>query len=426
MEKSIDLMRQKMEKAGLLPLRFQAALSERILRERLETILPAAMIESGIDFWLVIGSEYNEDPLFRTLFSWDMPTARRVSAIAFSLQEDGCVKRYSLGARSPVMDQLYENRLTKGSDFWESLNTLISEIAPERIGINQSEHSGICDGLSSTLYQKLLKLPCEFIKERIVSAEALAIGYMKSLTSSEMEVIKTIVEVTQDIIDLTYSKNGIQIGKTSTTDLEWFMRDCITELGCQTWFGPDVNFQRAGESDTMISVTQIQPGDLLHCDIGMTPLYIKLHSDIQRLFYIPKPGEMELPIGIQEAMKKANRFQDIVMQTLTPEKTGNEVFSQSIARGISEGLNPCLYSHPIGSFGHGPGTMIGRYDEQKPIPIKGDYLVGAQTVFALELNCWSEIPEWDNQKVFIYLEEDICCNAKPDYLHGRQTKIRCL
>lgn len=426
MSSSMAIMRQKMEKAGLIPLRTQAELSEKILRERLETILPAAMEETGIDFWLVIGSEYNEDPIFRTLFAWDMPTARRVSALAFSLQDNGNVRRYSLGARSPIMDQLYENKLTKGNDFWETLKNLIVEISPSKIGINQSDHSGICDGLSSSHYQKLQELPCNFIKDRLVSAHDLAVAYMKRLTELELEALKTVVEVTQDIIDLTYSKDAILLGKTTTTDLEWFMRQCITELGCQTWFGPDVNLQRVGDSDTMISDALIQPGDLLHCDIGMTPLYIKLHSDIQRLFYIPKPGEEDVPIGIQEAMKRANRFQDIVMQTVKPEKTGNEVFSQSIAKGNAEGLNPCLYSHPIGSFGHGPGTMIGRYDEQKPIPIKGDYPVGSDTVYALELNCWSEIPEWNKQKVFIYLEEDIFCKTKADYLQGRQTVIRSL
>ncbi len=426
MSPSLATMRQKMEKAGLIPLRAQAELSEIILRERLEGILPVAMKETGIDFWLIIGSEYNEDPIFRTLFSWDMPTARRVSALAFSLQEDGSVKRFSLGARSPVMDQLYENKLTRGSDFWETLNNLIEELSPKKIGINQSDHSGICDGLSSSLFKKLKELPCKFITERQVSAHDLAIKYMKTLTELELNILKTIVEVTQDIIELTYSKEAIVLGNTTTTDLEWFMRECITELGCQTWFGPDVNLQRAGESDTMISNALIMPGDLLHCDIGMTPLYIKLHSDIQRLFYIPKPDEVDVPVSIQNTMKNANRFQDIVMNNITPEKSGNEVFSQSVAQGFAEGLNLCLYSHPIGSFGHGPGTMIGRYDEQKAIPVKGDQLVGSNTVFALELNCWGEIPEWNNQKVFIYLEEDIYCKSSPRYFSGRQTIIRCL
>lgn len=415
-------MQEKMEKAGLLPLRRQAEISARIIEERLNKLLPAAMEAAGLDCWLVIGSEYNEDPLFRSLFTFDLPTARRVSALCFHQQNDGSVKRYSFSARSPLMDKLYENKLNRGEELWPTLAKFLAELNPSHIAVNKSDHFGICDGLSSSHFEQLTGHLNPDLRSRLASAEALANTYMQQLTSLELDLLATVVEVTQDIIDLTFSTDRIELGKTTTTDLEWFMRECMSELNCLSWFGPDVNLQRKGEKNTMFTGV-IEAGDLLHCDIGISPLYIKLHSDIQRLAYVLKPGEAAVPGGIAKIMRNANRFQDITMQALEPQKTGNLVFSEALAQGHEEDLNPALYSHPIGTYGHGAGTLVGRYDHQQPLPVKGDYLINKNSAYALELNCFGRVPEWDDQEVFTYLEEDIAVKEAPYYLHGRQTDI---
>ena len=40
------------------------AVQNTILAERLETLLPVLMRETGIDLWVVIAREYNDDPVF--------------------------------------------------------------------------------------------------------------------------------------------------------------------------------------------------------------------------------------------------------------------------------------------------------------------------------------------------------------------------
>ena len=79
----INEMRQKLICGRLWPLEVQSELSTEILRERLDKVLPWAMESSDIDFWIVMGKENNEDPIMKTLFSWDMPNARRISILAF-------------------------------------------------------------------------------------------------------------------------------------------------------------------------------------------------------------------------------------------------------------------------------------------------------------------------------------------------------
>ena len=48
-----------------LPLREQAAVRDRWLTQRLLDVLPGLMDRAGIDLWLVVGREYNEDPVLR-------------------------------------------------------------------------------------------------------------------------------------------------------------------------------------------------------------------------------------------------------------------------------------------------------------------------------------------------------------------------
>ena len=52
----------------------------RMVRERLETLLPQLMSESGLDMWLVINREYAEDPVYFTLVPQPSFAARRNGA----------------------------------------------------------------------------------------------------------------------------------------------------------------------------------------------------------------------------------------------------------------------------------------------------------------------------------------------------------
>ena len=51
----------------ILPLRDRMTVYNGWLKKRLETMLPGFMDETGIDMWLVIAREYNEDPVIMSL-----------------------------------------------------------------------------------------------------------------------------------------------------------------------------------------------------------------------------------------------------------------------------------------------------------------------------------------------------------------------
>ena len=73
----------------------------------------------------------------------------------------------------------------------------------------------------------------------------------------------------------------------------------------------------------------------------------------------------------------------------------------------SEGIQAMSYCHPIGTFGHSAGPCVGMYDNQGFVPGHGELVMHDDTCYALELNIAQKVPEWDDQLVYMYLEETI-------------------
>ncbi|MGI5999156.1 MAG: M24 family metallopeptidase, partial [Lutispora sp.] len=416
-------LEEKMEAAGLLPIKKQAELSIRILKERLETVLPWAMKKSGIDFWIIASREGCKDPMLKTLYPWDMYDARRIGALAFHHdKEKDIVRKMVIGPHSPEMESIYQRVQEPGETVWETISRIVRECNPSKIAINRSDINGFCDGLSSTLYEHLKDALGENAV-KLCDGEPLTVYWLQRVSPLEIEAMKKFVNITHDIINYSFSKQFIKVGITTTTDIEWFMRDVINRLGYQYWFGPDVDLQRKGSSVSRMFNEVILPGDLIHCDVGINGIYVQLHTDIQRVGYILRNGEKEAPKEFSELIAKGNRLQDIVRENIRVCTTGNDAFLKSIETAKSEGIKPMVYTHPLGTFGHGAGPIIGQYGNQSYIPGAGERTIEDKTCYALELNVSDNIKVWDNQLVFMYLEEDILKDGTVDFLDGRQEKL---
>lgn len=416
-------MRRKLERAGMLPLSRQAVTCSRVIDERLKHIMPRAMAAAGIDFWLVLASEGNEDPISRTFFTWDMRQARRLNAFMFYQAADGAVRYMSAGVKSPFMAELYEDVGLPKEDVFECVARIIAELDPQKIALNQSKEYPPCDGLLATQKENLFKvLPGKFCG-RIVSAEPLAVYWMQHSTGIEKKLLQCISEVTKDIIREVFSAEYVEPGRTNTADLEWAIREHIAALGFHFHFSLDVDLQRCGESDTRLAGTTVLPGDLLHCDVGMCSTFIPLHTDIQQVAYVRREEETAAPAGLEALMKQANNFENIVAEEMARGGTGNEVLARALSRGRENGLRPMLYTHPLGTLGHGVGPLVGLYDNQNFVPHRGEQTVIPDTCYALEFNVTGAVPEWNDQNVVMYLEEDVCLEEELYYLNGRQTEL---
>ena len=404
-----------------------------ILKNRFENVLPGLMDKTGIDMWILISREYNEDPVLKTMLPAEWLNARRRTILVFYRDKENnsldklAVARYNFG----------ENIIStwdkeKQPDQLKRLNEIIDERNPKKIGLNYSKYFNIADGLDKTDFDEFIQNISEKNKVKIVSAQKLATSWIETRTESEMEIYRQIVTITKQIINEAFSLDVIQIGKTTTTDLEWWMRQKVTDLGLNTWFHPSVDIQRKSEisgnhlrsfSDRPVE-NIIMKGDLLHCDFGIT--YLRLNSDCQQMAYVLKDDEKDIPTFLKKAFSDANMLQDILTSNFIQGNSGNEILLNSLSEAKSRGLRPSIYTHPLGSYGHSSGPTIGMWDSQGGVAGTGDYPLNYNTVYAIELNNTSFIEEW-NGDVRIMLEEaGFFDESGHSYVNGRQTRIKII
>src|SRR5688572_745112 len=83
---------------SLPPLREQDRIRQGWLKARLEQVLPALMRKHGVEMWLVVCREYNEDPVFFSLVAPSVMAARRRTILVFHDRGgEAGVERLALG-----------------------------------------------------------------------------------------------------------------------------------------------------------------------------------------------------------------------------------------------------------------------------------------------------------------------------------------
>ena len=415
----------------ILSMKDRAATINRLLEDKIQNYLPDLMRKEGIDMWVVVSREYNEDPIIKTLLPAEWLAARRRTILVFYDGGEGtgietlAVARYNVGSSfKSAWDK------EKQPNQWARLTEIIKERNPKKIGINKSEYFGLADGIVATDYEEFLNAMGKNLSDRVVSAEKLGIAWLETRTKAEMAVYPHVIKIGHNIIAEAFSDNVITPGVTTTEDVVWWMREKIRELKLVAWFHPTVDVQRADpdndEGQRSFSmrpgVDVIMPGDLLHCDIGFT--YLRLNTDQQQLAYVLKPGETEVPEYLQKALAVGNRLQDIFTDNFKEGRTGNEILKLSREQAIAEGIRPSIYTHPIGYHGHGAGTTLGMWDSQGGVPVKGDYPLRSNTSYSIELNATVFLKEW-NKDIRIMLEEEAHFDERGVwYMDGRMESIR--
>ena len=406
----------------ILSMRERAKVIDRILAERLDTVVPQIMREEDVDLWLLMSREYFEEPVVRSMLDAKSMAARRRTILIFYDPGDGqpierlTVSRYGLaGLFEPSWDP------DDQPNQWKAVANIIAQRDPTKIAINFSDTTAFGDGMTLSQFRAMSReLPSE-LRERIVSGETLSVRWLETRIPAEIEIYPGIVRIAHSLIGEAFSRKVITPGKTTAADVQWWYREKLASLGVSPWFHPSVGIQRQGEEDMLRGDIVIQPGDLLWTDFGIT--YLRLNTDTQHLAYVLKPGETEAPEGLRQGLKNTNRTQDILIANFRMGDSGNEVLARARAQAISEGLDPSIYSHPIGSHGHGAGTAIGFWDNQDGDP-RGEYRIRPNTAWSIELTTYSEVPEWDGQRVDFRSEEDAYFDGETvRYLDGRQTEI---
>jgi Xaa-Pro aminopeptidase len=412
----------------VLPQRQRVGVVNRVLRYRLEYLLPELMREADIDLWLIINREYAEDPVYLTMVPEPVFSARRTTMLL--LHDRGGpqgVERLTV-SRYPLSGY-YESAWEGGTkdEQWRRLVEVIQEREPRRIGVNVSRGWPAADGLSAALHRRLMAELGPDLRDRVVSAENLVLRWLETRTAMELEIYSHVVSLARGVISEAFSSDVITPGVTTTDDVAWLLRQRFDDLYLDVWFMPYVNIQREGvvyePEDPFYGESGgiIHRGDVLHTDVGID--YLRLCTDTQEMGYVLRAGETEVPAGLQTAMDLGNLWQDTLTRSFVEGRTGNEILAAARDAAEQAGLVASIYTHPLGFFGHAPGPTIGMWDHQGPTPIRGDWPLYASTAYAIEGNIKVAVPEWQDQWVQIKLEQDAWFDGeRVQYLAGRQIR----
>ena len=417
----------------VLPLRQRVHVQEQWLCERLQTILPAVMKRTGFDMWIVMTDEQNEDPVTKTLLPASMTNARGKMVLVFILLPDGTVQAESVSLPSGI-EHIYRNSwygITstdwKGKKIippsvkqLEFVRQLVDQHNPGTIAINLDGEYPYCDGLTASNHAALTAALGGYAN-RLKPSRELAIAWMETRCPGEIAAYDGIVQLAHAIIDEIFSPACVTSGVTTVDDLAAAFSQRITDLGLRESFESSCAVFRRGDPGMHNEGHVIQPGDILHCDVGID--YLGLCTDTQQLAYILRPGESEAPEGLRHALQVGGRLQDIVCSKFALGKTGNQVFAEAREQAENEGIVPCIYSHPLGVFAHAPGPSIGNFGNQGPTE-HGKLEIHSCTAYSLELNVTVNIPEWDDQPLMTCIETDIFFDGNAVfYMAERQTEL---
>ena len=128
-----------------------------------------------------------------------------------------------------------------------------------------------------------------------------------------------LVQLTDVLTRRALSSEVIVPGRTTVGDVRRWLFDALGAHGVRTWFQPDLRVQRSGTpgatSRGFLAVAPeamvIERGDVLHVDFGIT--YMGLNTDWQKMAYVLREGETDVPAGLKRAMRNTNTLQDAVM-----------------------------------------------------------------------------------------------------------------
>lgn len=404
----------------VLSVRDQATVVNQLVADRFDNLLPTIMAQTGIDMWIVVSREYNEDPVLKTMLPAEWLNARRRTILVFYRDPaKGTVEKLAMARYGVGKSIAAAWDMRKFPDQWQALADLVQRKNPAKIALDTSHNFAHADGIDQTDYAELIAALPPAFQRKVVSAEPLAIRWLETRTEREMQIYPQLISATHKIIEEGFSERVITPGITTSEDVVWWFRQKIRDLGYDTWFHPSVEIQREGKGGADPDV--IIPGDLLHVDIGIT--YLRLNTDIQEHAYILKPGESAAPAALTQAFAKANRLQDILLSQFKEGRSGNQMLAGALAQARTENIDATIYSHPIGYHGHAAGPAIGMWDLQTGVPGTGDEALRPRTAYSIELSAASPVPGWP-QPVRIMLEEDAYFDqAGVRYINGRQNDI---
>ncbi|WND04009.1 M24 family metallopeptidase [Temperatibacter marinus] len=331
--------------------------------ERIKTLLPAALKTTGVDAWLVICRENNNDPLADHV---GCENAGGTASFLFYHDKTGFHSlAFSPSSESTALDELDIHDTVISVDRSKSTMaeaaTFIKEKGFKTLAINSSDTNAQADGLSYTQRKTLEGYLGTDFKGRLVSSEQVVYEWLSIKLPAEVEIMRKAAVLTAALQIEAY-KHVIP-GKTTDADVAAFLKKRMRELGVTDAWAPDQNPNvnsgpDRGHSHSTNKV--IMPGDVIQTDFGIR-VHDRWVTDIQRFAYVLQPGETKAPNHIQYAWESGRNGGFAAFKAMKPGVKGIEVdAAQSVMmKKAGSGYVPWSTGHPVGYVAHDTGPNLG-------------------------------------------------------------------
>ena len=390
----------------------------QIVQQKLDQAI-ALLDRLGIDCWLCFARETSliREPALELInpfgVTWES---------AFLVCRDGrriaLVGRYDAGIVEGL--EAYTEIIGYDESIRPHFTDVLRRINPERLAINFSKDDVAADGLTVGMRMMLDEILDEagIGSDRLVSAEGL-ISNLRGLKSpAEVQLIRRAIATTESLMAEVAAE--IVPGRTER-ELAGFLHRRMKERELEpAWewemdplvnIGPDSPPGHSPPSDHAV-----RAGRLVHFDFGVRQE--GYCSDLQRLWYVPEPGQTNLPEDVLQIWQDTRGALLTGAAAIKPGVQGWEVDqaarSYLTAHGLPEYLH--AFGHNLGRAAHDGGTLLGpRWERYGKTPFRE---VQAGNVFAIEL--MAPVPG----RGWISLEEDVLVTETGvEWLSTPQTEL---
>ena len=394
----------------LLTVREQQAVREQWLKKRLDSLLLPMMRQQKIDMWIVSNEEFHAEPVVHHIAP-PVPYVGRRDFFIFADRGGDKLDRIALVRYDEEhLKNFFEVLSPPGRDIAATLRRLVEERKPKTIALNMGGTRGATNGLTYDGYKFLGEALGAEYSAKFVPAAPLIVEYMDTRLPEELEFYRTAVEATDILTQRAFSNEVITPGKTTVGDVRFWFLQQVNNLGLDVWFQPDMRIQRhnqqTGTTQQFLSIAKesdvIQRGDVIHIDCGLN--YLGLSTDWQKMGYVLRTGEKDVPEGLKKALANTNRLQDSLFTHIRPGAKGFDVYDATMADMKNAGIEAMIYSHSVGTQGHALGASVDFRRPTTGAPPEPPFREGSYT--SIELNTSTPVPEWGGQKVTIMMEDD--------------------
>lgn len=314
---------------------------------------------------------------------------------------------------------LYTEVLAYTQGIGETLRSVLTELDPKTIGLNFSKSNTASDGLTYGMFLQLQDhLKQTPYIERLASADPVVSRLRGRKTATEEKLIRAAIVTTMKLFDEATAQIKPGVGERALYD---FMQRRVSELGLgYAWDMAGNPIVNSGPASSVghgppLSNLRVEPGHLVHMDFGIKQ--DEYCSDIQRMWYVRKPGEQAAPAALRKACAAIAKTIQEGAKVLKPGIPGWQVDARAREVIVAEGYPEYqhAFGHQLGRTAHDGSTLLGpRWERYGETPFG---LVEEGQVFTLELGVITDAG-------MLALEEDVIVTATGcEFLEEAQTEL---